>query len=140
VALDAANVRGLGMARDPRLTALRRSLLTRQAGWWLAVALALLGWHRLTRAAGLVGHALAQAARLVLEAGWICCCWPRLASFSAWPSAAPVVGPPSAGYGPGGRLGSRCRGRGPAAGGAAVSQIRSSDPGCRGEDLLKPGA
>ncbi len=68
------------MARAPRLAALRHALRTRRAGWWLAAALALLGvllgsqrlgWRRLTRAAGLVGHALDQAARLALGAGWL---------------------------------------------------------------------
>jgi len=68
------------MARDPRLAALGRALFTRRAGWRLAAALALLGillgaqrlgWHRLTRAAGLVGHALAQGARLAFDAGWL---------------------------------------------------------------------
>jgi hypothetical protein len=58
------------MARDPRLAALRGALRTRRAGWQLVAALALLGmllgsqrlgWHRLTGAAGLVSHALAQA-------------------------------------------------------------------------------
>jgi hypothetical protein len=62
------------MARDPRLAVLRRALGTRRAGWGLAAAFALLaillGWHRLTRAAYLAGQALAQAAQLVLNAGW----------------------------------------------------------------------
>jgi Pentapeptide repeats (8 copies) len=62
------------MARDPRLTALRR------AGWWLAAALALLGilfgaqrlgWHRLTDAGGVAVDALAHAGRLALGAGWL---------------------------------------------------------------------
>jgi uncharacterized protein YjbI with pentapeptide repeats len=63
----------------PQTGALRRILGTR-ARWWLAAALALLGvlfgsqrlgWHRLTRAAGLTGHALAQAARLAIDVGWL---------------------------------------------------------------------
>ena len=68
------------MARDPGQAALRRGLYTRHAGWGLAAALALLGillgaqrlgWHRLTRAAGLAGHTFAQAGQLVLDAGWL---------------------------------------------------------------------
>jgi uncharacterized protein YjbI with pentapeptide repeats len=58
----------------------RRALFTRRTGWGLVAALALLGlllagqrlgWHRLTRAADLVGDALAQAARVVLDSGWL---------------------------------------------------------------------
>jgi uncharacterized protein YjbI with pentapeptide repeats len=63
------------MAPSPRLTALQRLLLTRQAGWWLVAAFALLGIllgaQRLTRAAGSAGQALAEAIRLVLGAGWL---------------------------------------------------------------------
>jgi hypothetical protein len=63
------------MARDPRLAAFRRVLLTRQAGWWLAAAFALvgilIGARRLTRAADLAGQALEAATRLVLDAGWL---------------------------------------------------------------------
>jgi hypothetical protein len=61
------------MARGPRLAALRRVLLTRQAGWWLAYILVLLGillsGQRLRQAAGVVGQVLEAATRLVLDAG-----------------------------------------------------------------------
>jgi hypothetical protein len=63
------------MARGPRLAALRRVLLTRQVGWWLAYAFAVLGIliaaRRLARAADLAGQALEAAIRLVLDAGWL---------------------------------------------------------------------
>jgi hypothetical protein len=73
------------MARDSLPTAeeedaAERTGRTRCAGWWLAGSLALLGlllgmqrlgWHRLTRAAGVVVDALAKAAWLLLGAGWL---------------------------------------------------------------------
>lgn len=62
------------MARNPRLAAVRRALLTRRTGWGLAAALVLLGillgWHQLTRAVSMVGQSLAEAGRLMLDAGW----------------------------------------------------------------------
>jgi hypothetical protein len=63
------------MARNPRLTALRRTLVTRRNGWVLATVLAmlgiLLGAQPLMRAADLAGQALGDAAGLVLNAGWV---------------------------------------------------------------------
>jgi hypothetical protein len=68
------------MAGDARRAALRRVLLTRRAGWWLAAALVLLGillggqrlgWLRLARAAGVAVEDVAEAARLVLGVGWL---------------------------------------------------------------------
>jgi hypothetical protein len=73
------------MARDPRLATLRRTLLTRRAGWGLAAAFALLGIvlgaHRLgpdrfARAARLVGQALADGAHWCSTPAGFCCCWP----------------------------------------------------------------
>jgi hypothetical protein len=64
------------MARNPRLAAaVRRALLTRRTGWGLAAALLLLGillgWQQLTRAASMAGQGLAEAGRLVPDAGWL---------------------------------------------------------------------
>jgi hypothetical protein len=63
------------MVGDHRLTALRRTLFTRRAGWALAAVLALLGIllgaQPLMRAADLVGQALGGAAGLMLDVGWV---------------------------------------------------------------------
>jgi hypothetical protein len=63
------------MEREPPLTALRRSLLTRRTGWALAAVLAILGFllgaRQLARAAELAGQALDDATRLTLDAGWL---------------------------------------------------------------------
>jgi hypothetical protein len=76
------------MARLPGLAALRRAQRTSRAqrltyvlamysraGWWLAAALALLGvllgWDRLTDAAGGAVDGLAHTARLIRAVGWL---------------------------------------------------------------------
>lgn len=63
------------MVRDPRLSDLRRTLVTRRNGWVLAPVLAilgiLLGAQQLTRAADLAGQALAGATRTALDTGWL---------------------------------------------------------------------
>jgi uncharacterized protein YjbI with pentapeptide repeats len=63
------------MARNPRLSVLRRTLVTRRTGWVLAIVLAflgiLLGTQQLTRAADLAGQVLGGATRTALDTGWL---------------------------------------------------------------------